>query len=205
MIRRGKSRNAGFTLLELAVVVLVIGVVGLIIGPTVTGSVTNAKATQLQRIADTATSNWFFLTMQAGTGTSINTRQGIYSGSGTVTPPGPNYVLFIGRDYVTPAFQAAYDRSGVRPLDQVVARVGTTAQFTVVNFPGSTVDVTGGGPNPLVVSFGNIPPEVVLELVRRLRPGAAMVYGTATTIAQVTYNCPSAAVRCTSVDFSRRP
>lgn len=200
-----KRRSAGFTLLELSVVVLIIGVLGLVLGPGVTGSTTNVKATQLQRLADTAANNWFYLALQTGSGSAIQSNQELYSGSSAATPPGPNWVLFVGRDHVSPQYTSAYDRSGIRPLDRLVAQVGTTGQFTVVNMPGSTVDVTGGGKNPLLITFGNIPSEIVLELIRRIRPGAALVTGTATTIAQMTYTCPAGGANCSSVVFSRRP
>lgn len=200
-----RKHSAGFTLLELSVVILIIGTLGLVLGPGVVGSTTNVKATQIQRLADTAANNWFYLTMQAGTGSAVQSNQRFYSSSSAASPPGPNWVLFVGRDHVSPQYVSAYDRSGVRALDRLVAQVGSTSQFTVVNMPGSTVNVTGGGKNPLLVTFGNIPSEVVLELVRRSRPGAALVTGTATTVAQMTYNCPSAGANCTSVVFSRRP
>jgi prepilin-type N-terminal cleavage/methylation domain-containing protein len=197
-------RNTGFTLLEMAGVVAILGVLALIVAPSIVGSTTTAKATQLQRIADTAADNWFYLTLQAGSGTAVQPIQRLYSGLPDSTL-GPNGVLFLGRDWVEPAYYGVYDRSGVRPLDRLVARVGSTSQFTIVSMPGSTVDVTAGGKSPLLVTFGNIPSEVVQELMRKVRPETALVYGTPTTVAQITYTCPAPGARCTSVVFSKHP
>lgn len=198
-----KTLAAGFTLLEMAGVVAILGVLALIVAPSIVGSTTAAKATQLQRIADSSSDNWFYLSLQAGSGTAIQGTQRLYAGVPNTL--GPNGVIFLGRDWVSTAYQGVYDRSGVRPLDRTVARVGATSAFTVVSIPGSRVTITDGGKVPLLITFTNIPSEIVQELIRKVRPELPLVYGTPTTVAQITYTCPAEGATCTSVVFSKRP
>ncbi|MBK4735930.1 type II secretion system protein [Noviherbaspirillum pedocola] len=200
MNRVRSARGRGFTIFEMAVVITVLGIIGVVVAPMIVGSSTNAKATQLQKLADDTADQWFYLTTQAGTGSAISSLQPFFT---TASPDlYAEGVVYLGRDYVSPSYVGAYDRSGVVPLNRAVGYNGT--DFYVLDVPGSTVKISGGGNSALQVAFTNIPAEIVLNLLRRLDPQASLTTGAATTVGDMTYNCASAAGSCASLSFARR-
>lgn len=199
MARRRNGRGRGFTIFEMAIVLVVLGIVAVVVAPSIVSSSTNAKATEVQKLADDAADQWFYLTAQAGTGSAISSIQPFFS---QATPNlYANGVVFLGRAYVDPAYVGAYDRGNVVPLNRVVNYDGTN--FYVISLPGSTVNLSGGGNSPLLVSFTNIPAEIVLNLVQRVNPQATLVTGADTVVGDMTYRCASLAAPCASLVFSR--
>lgn len=108
-------RSAGFTFIELAVVVAIVGVLLAVIAPSILASRTSSQALAIVRLADAAAANYVVLTSVLGVTTE------------TVSSPVPAVgltiedVLFQGVEAVSPPFVDAYRRTGVRALAEHVA------------------------------------------------------------------------------------
>lgn len=107
--------SAGFTFIELAVVVAIVGVLIAVIAPSILASRTSAQALAIVRLADASAANYVVLTSVLGVTTE------------TVSSPVPAVgltiedVLFQGIEAVSPPFVDGYRRTGVRALAEHVA------------------------------------------------------------------------------------
>jgi MSHA pilin protein MshA len=195
--RRGSKKQQGFTLIELAVVVIIIGILLVVIAPSIIGSQTGSKATLIQRIADTTANNWSLLASQAGTGTTVASNPIATTPSAT----GVAEVLYEGQAKVATVYLPAYTSTGIKAMNQLVAKTGTG--YAVSGTTAINITLGGGGTNPMTITFANVPPEIVTNLVQKIQPSLALVSdGSTQTVGQMTYVCPATGV-CTSVVFSR--
>jgi len=107
--------SAGFTFIELAVVVAIVGVLIAVIAPSILASRTSAQALAIVRLADASAANYVVLTSVLGVTTE--------TGSSPVPAVGLTIedVLFQGVEAVSPPFVDAYRRTGVRALAEHVA------------------------------------------------------------------------------------
>lgn len=102
-------------MVELAIVVILIGVLLAVIAPSILASRTSAQALALVRVADAAAANYVVLTSVLGVPTDA------------ATSPVPAVgltiedVLFQGVEAVSPPFVDAYRRTGIKPLGEHVA------------------------------------------------------------------------------------
>lgn len=104
------ANERGFSLIELAITVIIVGTLLAIVAPTVSGSRTSAQALAITRLADAAAANYVVLTSTLGVSTDVS--------SSPVPAVGLTVddVLFQGVDAVSPPFADAYLQSGVKPL-----------------------------------------------------------------------------------------
>ena len=195
--RRASKKQQGFTLIELAVVVIIIGILLVVIAPSIIGSQTGSKATLIQRIADTTANNWSLLASQAGTGTTVASNPIALTPSAT----GVAEVLYEGQSMVAAAYLPAYTSTGIKAMNQLVAKTATG--YSVSGTTGVAITLAGGGAAPMTITFASVPPEIVTNLIQKIQPSLTLVSdGSSQTVGQMTYVCPATGV-CTSVVFSR--
>jgi len=181
----------GFTLIEALVVLVLIGIVAAVASPKILATVNSGKATKMLDIAESGAAAWQNLTMKAGVTTAV-TGNPIPAASNTIED-----VLFVGgTTTVATTYQPAYTASKIQPMNQSIVKSGTN--FVVTGTSNVNVTVTGGGTNPLVFTFANVPEEILLEAVDSVQPGQTLTKdGTARTVGPVGYNCAAAATTCT--------
>ncbi len=199
-IPRNAMLQKGFTLIELMVVVLIIGVLLVVVVPSIVGSQTGSRATLIQRIADTTANNWSLLTSQAGTTTTVlNNPIAVTPGSTGVAD-----VLYTGAAKVAPAYLAAYNSTGIRALSHLVTKDSAGINYVVAGTSNMAITLGGGGALPMTITITNAPVELVTNLVQKIQPAASILTdGTTQTVGQLSYTCPGSGT-CSSIVFLRQ-
>lgn len=169
-----RARQQGFTLVELIVVLVVIGIVATLAVPALLGSTDTARA---QVLSDTATKmslNWQTINQSCGTSKDAATSTVLATPSAGAALD----LLFRGTGAAASA-AACYPNSGVRPLTELAK--GSGGSYTVDNY---TVAIAGGGgmASPFEVTFTGVPVAIALPLYNKL----SSVSGAATATAMPT-------------------
>ncbi|MBK4735931.1 type II secretion system protein [Noviherbaspirillum pedocola] len=169
-----KKAAEGFTLIELAVVTVILGVLLAVLRPSIGLTQSAAIADQMERIADAGTENWLILAAAA----QINPAQ-----------PGAliasNYymtdAIFQGLPAIAPAYQAIYKSTDIKPLNYLAVPMpgasgnGTYVLKALPNIQlGMGWQVTTG---TIDFTFSYTPVEVTQLLVDRIQTGTTLNMG----------------------------
>jgi prepilin-type N-terminal cleavage/methylation domain-containing protein len=153
----------GFTLIEMLIVAVIIGVFLIMFAPGLAGGTDNSKAKGLQKTAQTIASNLSILSQTAGISSAI---------SGNVLPAAGSTmadVLFVGSSKVAAAYQGAYSQAKIVPLNQTV--VSTGSSYTLFTYP---ITLGGGGASPVTVTYTGVPDTIALLTAQSYNPGATI-------------------------------
>lgn len=181
---RGMKYSKGFTLIELVVVVVILGILASVVLPALKGSTIGAKAVGLVRGADSANQVWTMLNQTCNVNGAVASNPLPNSGASRTVSD----VIFGGRSMVAAAYQSCYDQSKVKALSEISQLVSAG----VYSIQGFTVSFSGGGSAPLQVSYASVPDDLVLEMVQKYQPtltalaasdnsNPTIQYGTATS------------------------
>jgi len=183
-IRSSLRQNRGFTLVEVMIVVVILGIVVAIVAMNMAGNTTPARVRMIQRVATTTTQNVNLISMACGTSTAV--------GSTPVPASGKNLtdVLYGGIDNVAAAYQTCYQQASVRPMRDAVTWNGGSWQ--IESYP---ITLTGGGTAKLGVQFDQVPDEVVLALVQKFSSNVTTLSSSDTTSDIVRYGAAAAGKR----------
>lgn len=182
---KNRILQKGFTLLELVVVVLIIGILASVVSSQFGSNVTSAaKATALYEAANKLTQNWSVLATNAGTSTVVASSP-LLAASKTAED-----VLIGGQANVATAYQTAWTVSGLIPLTDLAQ--GSAGSYKISNFPFT---LGGGGGSPLTVTYTAVPDEIVLQVVAKHGSQVATLAASDTTHAVVRYGTATAGAR----------
>lgn len=185
-----KTVQAGFTLMEMLVVVVIIGILIAITAPYIFGSSDGARATAMMRTAEGAQKTLQLLNQACGTTTEAT--------GNTLPDTGKTLsdVIFGGVQNVAPAFKACYAKSKVSPMTEIGVPSGTAGVYQV---QGYNVSFAGGGTSPLQVIFANSPDSVTLELAGRFTPSLTELAASDTTSPVVQYSTATGKLRTVTI------
>lgn len=184
------TKQGGFTLLELVVVVLIIGILALVVGPKFGGNVTSsAKGVALYEAANKLTQNWSVLATNAGTSTIIASSP-LLAASKTAED-----VLIGGSANVATAYQSAWTTSGLIPLTDLAQ--GASGAYKIAGYPFT---LTGGGNgNTLNVTYTGVPDEIVQQVVAKYGSQVTTLAASDTTHPTVRYGTVTAGARSLTI------
>ncbi|MBK4735929.1 type II secretion system protein [Noviherbaspirillum pedocola] len=189
----------GFTMIELAVVTAVIGILLCVVAPSIRNNENAGRAAQIERIAQSAVGNWATLTQQTGLPTTVNNSPIAATPSAT----GVTEVLFIGASKVASSFQPAYSASSVQAMTQIVDNPSGST-FRTAGSVNTTITMDGGGGSPVTVTFQNVSNLIAQAIINHTSADASLtVDGNSYTVGPWTYTCASATLTCT-LTYSRQ-
>lgn len=154
-----KRIQRGFTLIELAVVVGILGVLVGVVATTMTGGGDNARAMKILTAVDKGSTQWQLITQTIGVPSSVASNP-LY-GTGVSSPLD---ILGAGVSKVATSYQGQFASVKALPLDSIFVLNGTDWQVE-----SYTVTLTGGGASPLTWKFQNVPKSVALFDFKRYK------------------------------------
>lgn len=176
--------NRGFTLMELLIVIVLIGVLLAILAPNFMGTTTGARANLLNRTGTAAAQSINALAQACGTSTAI---------AGNPIPAAGKTladVVYGGVNNVAAAYRSCYEKSNIRPMREAVTANGTGWQ--VQSYP---ITLSGGGTAKISVAFATVPDEVTLDLAKRFDTSITALAASDTTSDVVRYGAAANGTR----------
>lgn len=188
--RSTSSKQHGFTLVELIIVVIIIGILGSMVIPQFSANASNsAKSQAMYESASKMASNWALMNQACGTSTVVTGSQI------TTTQPSTSAVvltLLTRGTGVAAAYQGCYASSGVKALMGLAQ--GAAGAEKVQNY---SVVLSGGGTNPFAVQYTAIPSDVALQIFNKYSNASGAAAATAmpaaadTTDSAIQFTAPS--------------
>lgn len=179
----------GFTLIELAVVVAILGVLIVMLAPSVLGSKSSATANLLTKSAQSIADNWILVAQSCGTTTDAAASPVILSGKSM------GDVIFGGSANVDTNYTSCYSQARVLAMSDVGQP--KSGGWTVSNF---TVTFSGGGTAPLQTTYANVPDDIVLIMAQKYTPSLAALVATGdSTSSVIRYGAPTNGARDVTV------
>lgn len=170
----------GFTLVELLIVVLIIGVLLTIYIMSTSGSTGGARALALVKASDDMASSVSRLASTCGLSTTVAANPLPDTGKSLLD------VVLVGESELAPTYKKCWKQASARALMDVAQKDG--ANYLV---QGYQLTLAGGGTNPFQFTYANVPDEEVLLAAQRYSPSLTVLaasdaaspkirYGTAT-------------------------
>lgn len=180
------KRQSGFTMIEMVVVLIVIGILMIIALPGAKDATNPAKASGLLRAADQITSNLKMAAAKCGISTTI---------AGNPLPDTGKTlsdVLFGGVANVAAQYKPCYNASAAIVLAEVGQPSATAGVYEVY---GHALSLSGGGTSPVKLGFDGVSDEIGLNVAQNYNPALSELATSDTTSPVVQYDSASGGVR----------
>jgi len=181
------KRNSGFTLVELLIVVVILGLISATVVATVSTNTDSATKLVLERTHRNMTNNWSQLVAAAGVPKTVAANAVLATNATAID------VLVYGVDFVVAAQQPNYDQSNILPLIEsftvdTVPVSGTSAGAYSVEGFGTTIATPST--REFTSIYASVPSSIV-ELMWADQYSAAFVPGTPQTAGPIQYSAAS--------------
>lgn len=165
-----RHAQKGFTLVELLVVLIVVGIIAVLAVPSLLGSTSSARAETLRDAATKMAMNWQIMNQSCGTSKDVTSA---ITSAGTA---GASLDLIFRGTGLTAAYSGCYNTSGVRALVEMAK--GSGGSYTVNDY---AVSVSGGSSvaAPYQVTFTGVPVDIALPLYQKLSAASGAANATA--------------------------
>lgn len=188
--------QAGFTLIELVVVVSILGFLVAIVAPSLSNSTDGAKAQSLLRVSQKLADNWMLISSSCGTtgdvanspvtgSSAANTLLLLLGGNGVGT----------GQYSVPAAYTACYTSASILALaDSAQYDTGTSAWQVTGYVP--TLSWTSG---VFKTAYASVPDSLALAVVKKYNPGLAALAASDATHPVAQYSVAASGTRTLTI------
>lgn len=163
---KNSKLQKGFTLIEMIIVVVILGVLGAIVSRAIgSGASSGATAAALYESSNKLASNWSILTTQAGQSSTVSSNPLVDTVGGKTVED----VLIGGDSNMAAAYTKYWKQAGIVPLTDIAQR--DAGGFYTINSYKLTLG--GGGTTPISITFDAVPNEIVALVVQKHGSGVA--------------------------------
>lgn len=178
------TKQTGFTLVELMIVMLIVGVFFAIFALTSAGSDNSAKAMAIIKASDDIGSSVSRLASSCGISTTVASNPLPDSGKSLLD------VVMVGESEMAAAYQKCWKQASARPLMDIAQKAGTAYKVQ-----GYDMALTGGGTAPFSFTFTKVPDEIVLLAAQKYTPDLTALTASDTTSPKIRYGTATGGAR----------
>ena len=182
-----KIAQRGFTMVELVVVMIGIGILIALLAPNFGGTKDEGMALLLDKSAQTIAGNWVKVAQLCGTTTDVNYSP-VPAAGNTVAD-----VLFNGSASVNSSYAGCYAQAHVNLAEMAQ---GSTGSWKIGGYP---ISFSGGGTVAFCSGFTGVPDSIVLMLAQRYNNALQTLAASDSTSRIVQYSVASNGTRTVSV------
>lgn len=189
------KKHAGFTLIELIIVVVLIAILGAIFLPSISDTSKGAKATRIKESVADISQNWLLMNNKCGTTSAIVASHPIAASGSAIED-----VLFQGLSAVHADKQACYKASKVVPLAELAEKPTAATKYSIM---GYELTLGGGGTAPLTATLADVPDDIVLPLIQIFDSSTTALSATAVDRAAYAYGAEDASTGTRDVTIKK--